>query len=60
MRKYFRENFFGWLFVVFFIAWVVLMVFQTYFPDAGIYGDLLLVIAILLVVLGGTFIHRFF
>lgn len=58
IRKILRESLVAYMILIFIIASIVMWVFSTYFPDAGVVGDTILVMLIFGIVVGGTFLHQ--
>ena len=58
IRKILRENLVTYMILVFILASIVMWIFSTYFPDAGVVGDTILVMLIFGIVVGGTFLHQ--
>lgn len=58
IRKILRESLVTYMILIFILASIVMWVFSTYFPDAGVVGDTILVMLIFGIVVGGTFLHQ--
>jgi len=58
IRKILRESLVTYMILIFILASIVMWVFSTYFPDAGVVGDTILVMLVFGIVVGGTFLHQ--
>lgn len=58
LRELLRNSLVAYMILIFVLAAIVMFVFSTYFSDAGVVGDTILVMLIFGIVVGGTFLHQ--